>query len=550
MGRSQVDLSRSQVDPRRSQVDLRQISVDFSSSQVDPSRSQPDPGAFPAVPSPDFSFAADEHLDVYVSAAESPGRFWVQLLGARSLQLDRLTAEMGHFYRSSAPVPPPSLQPGDIVAAPYLAGGEWCRARVLGPLDNGHLGLSYVDFGDSGEAPPEALRALRSDFLSLPFQAIECSLAGVVPSGERDTGTRLAPGVAPGGDTAVTSWGHGWHLLGTRMAPPGDTAGTCGGTRLSVTWGGGHGWHLGVAPLGGWHLGLSPPGVACGSVRRVGHSPVTSWGGTWVCHLLGGGTRPVPVSQLSPCPCVPMCHTAVPKCPQVAAGRSPAGVPVSLCPCVTQLSPCPQCPQVAAGRLQPCGSSCVPVSHSCPHVPVSLCHTAVPMSPGGGWPAPALQEFVRLSGCARWAPLRAQICSYGPAGPRLRLFGRRGHGQVCHCVTKCHQMSPVSPNVPMATDRCVTVSPMSPNVTKCHQCPHGMDRCVTNVPKCPHGHGQVCHQMSPVSPGVPNVPMAMDRCVPRCPQMSPGVPSVPTATDRCVPSVPNVTSVPMATDRC
>nr|XP_032608767.2 tudor and KH domain-containing protein isoform X1 [Taeniopygia guttata]XP_032608771.2 tudor and KH domain-containing protein isoform X1 [Taeniopygia guttata] len=190
---------------------------------------EPPAGKF-EVPSPDFSFPVDEHLDVYVSAAESPGRFWVQLLGARSLQLDRLTAEMGHFYRSSAPVPPPSLQPGDIVAAPYLAGGEWCRARVLGPLDNGHLGLSYVDFGDSGEAPPEALRALRSDFLSLPFQAIECSLAGIVPS-------------------------------------------------------------------------------------------------------------------------------------------------------------------------------------------------------GGGWPAPALQEFVRLSGCARWAPLRAQICSYGPAGPRLRLFGRRGHGQ-------------------------------------------------------------------------------------------------------------------------
>nr|XP_041577044.1 tudor and KH domain-containing protein isoform X2 [Taeniopygia guttata] len=64
---------------------------------------EPPAGKF-EVPSPDFSFPVDEHLDVYVSAAESPGRFWVQLLGARSLQLDRLTAEMGHFYRSSAPV--------------------------------------------------------------------------------------------------------------------------------------------------------------------------------------------------------------------------------------------------------------------------------------------------------------------------------------------------------------------------------------------------------------------------------------------------------------
>ncbi|XP_053822948.1 tudor and KH domain-containing protein isoform X1 [Vidua chalybeata] len=135
------------------------------------------------VPSPDFSFPADEHLDVYVSAAESPGHFWIQLLGTRSLQLDKLTAEMGHFYQSSPPVPPPSVRPGDIVAAPYLDDGEWYRARVLGTLDNGHLDLYYVDFGDNGEAPPEALRALRSDFLSLPFQAIECSLAGIVPNG-------------------------------------------------------------------------------------------------------------------------------------------------------------------------------------------------------------------------------------------------------------------------------------------------------------------------------------------------------------------------------
>ncbi|NXH52861.1 TDRKH protein, partial [Rhabdornis inornatus] len=136
------------------------------------------------VPSPDFSFPADEHLDVYVSAAESPGHFWIQLLGTRSLQLDKLTAEMGHFYQSSPPVPPPSVHPGAIVAAPYLDDGEWYRARVLGTLDNGHLDLYYVDFGDNGEAPPEALRALRSDFLSLPFQAIECSLAGIVPKGD------------------------------------------------------------------------------------------------------------------------------------------------------------------------------------------------------------------------------------------------------------------------------------------------------------------------------------------------------------------------------
>ncbi|NXG40167.1 TDRKH protein, partial [Dromaius novaehollandiae] len=139
-----------------------------------------------AVPSPDFSFHADEHLEVYVSAAENPNHFWIQIIGNRSLQLDKLTCEMSQYYESSGRAAELStVQAGDIVAAPYTDSSAWYRARVLGTLENGNFDLYYVDFGDNGEAPQEALRALRTDFLSLPFQAIECSLAGIVPAGEQ-----------------------------------------------------------------------------------------------------------------------------------------------------------------------------------------------------------------------------------------------------------------------------------------------------------------------------------------------------------------------------
>ncbi|NWZ57213.1 TDRKH protein, partial [Haliaeetus albicilla] len=142
------------------------------------------PRASPIVPSPDFSFHADEHLEVYVSATENPSHFWIQIIGQRSLQLDKLTTEMRQYYRSSGHTAELStIQAGDIVAAPYVDGSNWYRARVLGTLENGNFDLYYVDFGDNGEAPREALRALRSDFLSLPFQAIECSLAGILPAG-------------------------------------------------------------------------------------------------------------------------------------------------------------------------------------------------------------------------------------------------------------------------------------------------------------------------------------------------------------------------------
>ncbi|KAK9530820.1 hypothetical protein VZT92_012300 [Zoarces viviparus] len=138
------------------------------------------------IPSPDLSFQPDEHLEVYVSASENPNHFWIQILGVRSLQLDKLTEEMTRFYNSGSPAEQrvETIVVGDIVAAPYHEHGTWNRARVLGVLGSGLVDLYYVDFGDNGDMPRDGLRRMRSDFLSLPFQAIECNLAGVRPKGE------------------------------------------------------------------------------------------------------------------------------------------------------------------------------------------------------------------------------------------------------------------------------------------------------------------------------------------------------------------------------
>nr|XP_031544828.1 tudor and KH domain-containing protein isoform X2 [Vicugna pacos] len=136
------------------------------------------------IPSPDFSFHADEFLEVYVSASEHPNHFWIQIIGSRSLQLDKLVSEMTQHYENSLPEDL-TVHVGDIVAAPLPTNGSWYRARVLGTLENGNLDLYFVDFGDNGDCPLRDLRVLRSDFLSLPFQAIECSLARIAPSGEQ-----------------------------------------------------------------------------------------------------------------------------------------------------------------------------------------------------------------------------------------------------------------------------------------------------------------------------------------------------------------------------
>eukprot|EP00058_Branchiostoma_floridae_P027349 XP_002612840.1 hypothetical protein BRAFLDRAFT_67212 [Branchiostoma floridae] len=124
---------------------------------------------------------------LFVSAVETPGHFWVQMVNAKAAQLDRLVQDMSDYYSEEHVKelePIHTLMVGDIVAAPFQHDDAWYRARVMGFWKAGTLDLYYVDYGDSGVVKRENLRALRHDFLSLPFQAVECSLAGVAPRGE------------------------------------------------------------------------------------------------------------------------------------------------------------------------------------------------------------------------------------------------------------------------------------------------------------------------------------------------------------------------------
>ncbi|KAM9294589.1 tudor and KH domain-containing protein [Gastrophryne carolinensis] len=133
------------------------------------------------VPSPDYTFRAGEFVDVYVSASENPEHFWIQILGSRFSQLDKLTTEMTNFYRQQKATV--EIQVGDIVAAPFRNNGSWYRAQVTGCLEGDLVDLYYVDYGDNWKTPKETLFPLRSDFLSLPFQAVECGLSNILPKG-------------------------------------------------------------------------------------------------------------------------------------------------------------------------------------------------------------------------------------------------------------------------------------------------------------------------------------------------------------------------------
>lgn len=129
-------------------------------------------------------------LEVYVSAVEHPGRFWVQVIGPKAVELDHLVEEMTEFYRQEENRECHTLREvvvDQLVAAPYSHDDKWYRARVTGvtlddyEVEESQVALYYLDYGDSDTCRKKELCSLRADFLKLRYQAIECSLAKVKP---------------------------------------------------------------------------------------------------------------------------------------------------------------------------------------------------------------------------------------------------------------------------------------------------------------------------------------------------------------------------------
>lgn len=127
------------------------------------------------------SHSHDDYVEVYVSAVEHPGHFWVQLVSSESTQLDKMITDMTDYYTENPEQNQlENVKVGDLVAAPFEQDNQWYRATV-NSVDQGVLDLYYVDFGDSIYLPVDQIRSLRHDYLYLPFQALECRLANVEP---------------------------------------------------------------------------------------------------------------------------------------------------------------------------------------------------------------------------------------------------------------------------------------------------------------------------------------------------------------------------------
>lgn len=181
-----MNASLSKREPRAPLSSARSPSSDGGDTSL---------SAKPSVPqcsverlSPTVGTNPESQFEVYVSAMVDPSRFWLQIVGPKATKLDQLVEEMTDYYSKVENRNEHILndvEQGKIVAAMFPVDNKWYRAEVLEIKTAEQIAeLYYVDYGDTEAIPVKELFELRTDFLQLNYQAIECFLAKVEPNGE------------------------------------------------------------------------------------------------------------------------------------------------------------------------------------------------------------------------------------------------------------------------------------------------------------------------------------------------------------------------------
>lgn len=116
-------------------------------------------------------FPVGSVLDVTVSHINSPSDFGLQLV-QHSGQLKLLMRNLQDHYRDS------HFQPvgGAACVARHPGNGRWYRALVASHYGMAHVKVLFVDYGQMTTISPHELRNIAPEFLSLPSQALRCSL--------------------------------------------------------------------------------------------------------------------------------------------------------------------------------------------------------------------------------------------------------------------------------------------------------------------------------------------------------------------------------------
>ena len=124
---------------------------------------------------------SEEMVDVSVVYVQSPSLLYVQRVDCQS-ELTALSDEIEQYCSSFGDVQqefPQAFHSGDFVLAKFADDGVWYRAEVIGVDSDGTAKVTFIDYGNEEVISPKDLMMCPENFLELPTQAIQCSLAKV-----------------------------------------------------------------------------------------------------------------------------------------------------------------------------------------------------------------------------------------------------------------------------------------------------------------------------------------------------------------------------------
>ncbi|XP_076296127.1 tudor and KH domain containing protein papi isoform X2 [Lasioglossum baleicum] len=174
----------------------------------------------------------DGTMEVYVSAMDSPSKFWVQIVGRGTTALDKLVSEMTAYYDNEDHRKLHKLKdikPGQVCAAKFNYDEQWYRANVISVAHgDGECEVFFMDYGDHDVIELDNVLELRMDFVSLRAQAMECCLNNVKPR-EGEWSIQACD------KFAELTWLAQWNVLVAKIAGYKDRTRSYGGSKREVT---------------------------------------------------------------------------------------------------------------------------------------------------------------------------------------------------------------------------------------------------------------------------------------------------------------------------
>lgn len=139
------------------------------------------------LPQGDWAYLDSEELSsVYLSYAENPDKFFLRHSKYETC-MSSLIKDIEKQIRDN-PIPVTEIKKGDIVLAKCPDDDKYERARIDNIIDDENIECFFVDQGDWDKVPKKDLLSITDSIIQqLPYQAIECRLAGIKPAGSEWT---------------------------------------------------------------------------------------------------------------------------------------------------------------------------------------------------------------------------------------------------------------------------------------------------------------------------------------------------------------------------